>query len=291
MIEHTESKSANLPCVVTVGSVKMGGGLPLALIAGPCVLEEEDVVFRIAEKVQKICNRLSVSWIFKSSFLKDNRSSAFSYQGPGLEKGLKLLNKIKHEFGIPILSDIHDLHDADACAEILDVIQIPAYLCMQTSMTLTVGQKGKVVNVKKGQFLHPQDMGNVIKKIESTGNRSIMITERGSCFGYRNLVADMRSLPQLRKLGYPVIFDPTHTVRNYGISSSDPSGGDPEFVPHLSRAGVAAGCDGIFIETHDDLSSAKCDAASMLPLKHLEKLLIDLIAIDQIIKEKENNPE
>jgi len=280
-----------IPKVVNVGPIQIGGRNPLILIAGPCVLEEETTVLRIAENIREISDRLNIPWIFKSSYLKDNRSSAYSYQGPGLEKGLMLLNKVRDEFNVPLLSDIHDSHDAEACAEVLDIIQIPAYLSMQTSLTLAVGKTGKVVNVKKGQFLHPHDMRNIIGKLESVGNNSILLTERGSCFGYRNLVADMRSLPLMRELGYPVIFDPTHTLRNYGLSSSDPRGGNPELIPYISRAGVAAGCDGVFIETHDDLKNARCDAASMLPLEYLEELLKDLIAIDQIVKNKEKMSE
>ncbi|MFC1553641.1 3-deoxy-8-phosphooctulonate synthase [candidate division KSB1 bacterium] len=271
---------------VKVGSIRIGNGNPLVLIAGPCVIEGEDVVLRIGEKVKKIADKLGIPFILKSSYLKDNRSSAESYQGPGVEKGTQILLKAKNELDVPVISDVHGLEEMDTAAEVLDIIQIPAYLCMQTKLILAAGKTGKALNIKKGQFLHPLDMNNVIKKLEYSGNRNIMITERGACFGYRSLVADMRSLPLMRDLGYPVVFDPTHSLRNYGISSADKKGGSPELIPFVARAGVAAGCDVIFIETHDKMEEAKCDAASMLPLDKLEDLLISLMEIDKIVKPK-----
>jgi 2-dehydro-3-deoxyphosphooctonate aldolase (KDO 8-P synthase) len=269
---------------VKVGKIEIGNGKPLALIAGPCVIESETVVFQAAEKIKAITERLKVPFIFKSSYLKDNRSSASTYQGPGLEKGLRILQKVKLQFEIPVISDVHTLQDVPAAAEILDIIQIPAYLSMQTSLTLAAAQTGKPINVKKGQFLAPQDMQNVINKIESVGNHQILLTERGSFFGYHNLVVDMRSLQIMRGLGYPVIIDPTHSIRVYGISSSDPAGGTPQFVPAISRAAVAAGCDAIFIETHPNCKEALCDAASMWPLERLEWLLVQLLEIDAVVK-------
>ena len=269
---------------VTIGNIEIGDGKALVLIAGPCVIEEEEVVYRIAEKIKKITERVSIPFIFKSSYLKDNRSSAGSYQGPGIDKGLEILNNIKNKFAIPVLSDVHSVNDIEKVSQVLDVIQIPAFLSMQTSLTLAVGKSGKPVNVKKGQFLHPFDMKNIIKKLEDVGNRSILLTERGSCFGYRTLITDFRSFPIMRSLGYPVVFDPTHTLRNYGIPSDQKGGGSPEFIPTLSKAGVAAGIDAIFIETHDDLDYAKCDASSMLPLEKLEELLKILIEIDNVVK-------
>jgi 2-dehydro-3-deoxyphosphooctonate aldolase (KDO 8-P synthase) len=269
---------------VKVGKIEIGNGKPLALIAGPCVIESETVVFQAAEKIKAITERLKVPFIFKSSYLKDNRSSASTYQGPGLEKGLRILQKVKSQFEIPVISDVHTLQDVPAAAEILDIIQIPAYLSMQTSLTLAAAQTGKPINVKKGQFLAPQDMQNVINKIESVGNHQILLTERGSFFGYHNLVVDMRSLQIMRGLGYPVIIDPTHSIRVYGISSSDPAGGTPQFVPAISRAAVAAGCDAIFIETHPNCKEALCDAASMWPLERLEWLLVQLLEIDAVVK-------
>ena len=269
---------------VSVGDITIGGGRRFALIAGPCVIEGEDVVLRIAEKIKDISERLSVSFIFKSSFLKDNRSSSTSYQGSGIDEGMRILRKVKETFGVPVISDVHSVQDIAAVQDVLDIIQIPAFLSMQTSIALAAGQTGKVINVKKAQFLHPLDMGNIVKKIEGTGNHNILLTERGSCFGYRSLVTDFRSLPLMRSLGYPVVFDPTHSLRNYGIPSSDKSGGSPEFVPYLSRAGAACGMDALFMEAHDDMGNAQCDAASMLPLGELEELLKILIEIDDIVK-------
>ncbi|MDZ7261836.1 MAG: 3-deoxy-8-phosphooctulonate synthase [candidate division KSB1 bacterium] len=270
--------------IIEIKNIKIGGNHPLALIAGPCVIESEDIVLRTAEGIKEISQRLNLPFIFKSSYLKDNRSSATSYQGPGLKKGLKILQKVKDEFDVPVLSDIHDQHEAEAAAEVLDVIQIPAYLSMQTSITLAAARTGKVINVKKGQFLDPRDLKHVIGKIQSQGNDKILLTERGTFFGYRNLVVDMRSFPIMRSLGYPVVFDSTHAIRVYGVSSSDPAGGNPEFVPALSRAGVAAGCDAIFIETHPNCREALCDAASMWPLDKLAGLLVQLKEIDEITK-------
>lgn len=269
---------------VQVGDIKIGPGQPIALIAGPCVIESEELVLRTAEAVKKLADRYGMPYILKSSFLKDNRSSSTSYQGPGLEEGLRILQKAKQELGIPVLSDIHNEHQAKAAAEVLDVLQIPAYLSMQTSLTVAAARTGRVINVKKGQFLDPHDMKNVIQKIEHEGNERILLTERGTFFGYHNLVVDFRSLPIMRGLGYPVVIDPTHAIRVYGISSSDPRGGHPEFVPALTRAAVAAGCEAVFIETHPNCSEALCDAASMWPLQKLEKLLIQIKRIDELRK-------
>ncbi|MBI4727417.1 3-deoxy-8-phosphooctulonate synthase [candidate division TA06 bacterium] len=270
--------------LLNIGKVKIGGSAPLALIAGPCVMEDEAVVLKTAEEIKKIADKLKIGLIFKSSYKKDNRSSAKSYQGPGLEYGLKLLEKVKKQFDIPVLSDVHYPEEVAACAQVLDVIQIPAYLCMQTELTLKVAKTGKVVNVKKGQFLAPEDVGHIVKKIEETGNTNILLTERGSCFGYHNLVVDYKALPIMRSLGYPVVFDVTHTIRKYGKPSSDPKGGSPEFIEPLARAGVACGCDAIFIETHPKPGQAKCDAASMLELSKLERLLGSLMELDAVAR-------
>ncbi|MDM7925424.1 MAG: 3-deoxy-8-phosphooctulonate synthase [bacterium] len=269
---------------VRIGDVTVGAGRPLALIAGPCVIESEDLVLRTAEAVKAVADRLSMPLIFKSSYTKDNRSSAKSWQGPGLEKGLAILRKVKERFGVPVLSDVHDRHDMEAAAETLDVIQIPAYLCMQTEMVLAAARTGRAINVKKGQFLDPGDMKHIIGKIEGEGNRNILLTERGACFGYHNLVVDMRSLQIMRGLGYPVVIDPTHAIRIYGVSSADPKGGAPQFVPGLSRAAVASGVDAVFIETHPNCREALCDAASMWPLDRLEELLVQLKRIDELVK-------
>lgn len=270
--------------LLQIGKLKIGGGAPLALIAGPCVLEDESVVLKTAGEIKKIADRLGMPFIFKASYKKDNRSSAKSYQGPGLNEGLKMLEKVKKTFDVPVLSDVHYPEEVGPAAEVLDVIQIPAYLCMQTELTLKVAMTGKVVNVKKGQFIAPEDVGHIVKKIEEAGNDRILLTERGTCFGYHNLVVDFKSLPIMRALGHPVVFDVTHTIRKYGKPSSDPAGGSPEFIEPLARAGVAAGCDAIFIETHPSPCDAKCDAASMLPLGRLERLLESLVEIDNTAK-------
>jgi len=270
--------------VVEVGNIKIGESHPLTLIAGPCVIESEDIVLQTAEQIKLIADRLGYPFIFKSSYLKDNRSSVESYQGPGVDKGLKVLQKVKEQIGVPVLSDIHDAHDADACAEVLDIIQIPAYLSMQSTLTMAVAKTGKVVNIKKGQFLDPSDMKNVIGKMKTVGNDNILLTDRGTFFGYHNLVMDVRNLKVMRDLGYPVVLDPTHSIRKYGVSSSDKRGGAKEFIFALSRAGVAAGVDAVFIETHPDCDNALCDAASMLPLQRLEALLVQLKKIDEVIK-------
>jgi len=269
---------------VKIGEINVGNDNPLVLIAGPCVIESEELVLSTAEKIKKLADKLGFPFIFKSSYLKDNRSSAKSYQGPGLETGLRVLQKVKEKIGVPVLSDIHDQHDAEACAEVLDVIQIPAYLSMQTGLALAVARTGVPVNVKKGQFLHPSDMQHIIKKITGEGNQNITLTDRGTFFGYHNLVLDMRNLKVMRDLGYPVVLDPTHSIRKYGVSSSDKRGGAKEYIFSLTRAGTAAGIDGVFIETHPDCDSALCDAASMLPLERLEDLLKQVKAIDEIVK-------
>ena len=269
---------------LNIGKVRIGGGAPLALIAGPCVMEDESVVLKTAEEIKKIADKLKIGLIFKSSYKKDNRSSAKSYQGPGLEAGLKLLEKVKKQFDVPVLSDVHYPEEVAPAAQVLDVIQIPAYLCMQTELTLQIAKTGKVVNVKKGQFLAPEDVGHIVKKIEETGNTNILLTERGSSFGYHNLVVDYKALPIMRSLGYPVVFDVTHTIRKYGKPSSDPKGGSPEFIEPLARAGVACGCDAIFIETHPKPCEAKCDAASMLELSKLERLVESLMELDAVTR-------
>jgi 2-dehydro-3-deoxyphosphooctonate aldolase (KDO 8-P synthase) len=270
--------------VIDVNGIKIGGGNPLVLIAGPCVIEEESLVLDTAGQIREIVDRLGIPWIFKSSFQKDNRSSVEYYQGPGLEKGLKILQKVKETYHVPILSDIHDRCQAKPAAEVLDVIQIPAYLSMQTSITLAAARTGKVINVKKGQFLHPKDVEKIIRKIESVGNKQIILTERGSVFGYHNLVVDMRSFPIMRSFAYPVMFDVTHSIRIYGVPSSDTAGGEPWFVPYLARAGVAAGVDALFVETHPDCKNALCDAASMWPLQRLEELLVQVKQLDALVK-------
>ncbi|MCS7077883.1 MAG: 3-deoxy-8-phosphooctulonate synthase [Bacteroidia bacterium] len=272
--------------IVQVGKITCGSE-QLFLISGPCVIENESLMMRTAEELKKISERLNIPVIFKSSFQKDNRSSLEYYQGPGLEEGLKLLQKIKQNFDIPILSDIHYPEQAKAAAEVLDIIQIPAYLCMQTTLTVAAAKTGKVINFKHGQFLAPDNMIKPVQKCEQSGNTNILLTERGYTFGYNDLVVDPRSFYHLNQIGYPVIFDVTHSIRKYGIPSADPKGGNREFLSTLARAGVASGIDGLFIETHPCPSEALCDAASQLPLAQLENFIKPLIELHYVVKKYE----
>ena len=264
--------------------VVIGGGRRLVLIAGPCVIESEKMVMETAEALKRISEDLGVPLIFKASYAKDNRSSLDHYYGPGVEEGVRILAKVRETFDLPVLSDVHYPDEVPIAAEVLDVLQIPAFLSMQTRLALAVGRTGKPVNVKKGQFLAPGDMAKVVRKIESTGNRRILLTERGSVFGYHNLIVDFRSLPIMRETGYPVVFDAGHPVRRYGVPSKDPRGGEPEFIPLLARAGVAAGVDALFLEVHPRPEEALSDAYSMLPLPKLRPLLETLLQIDEIVK-------
>ena len=269
---------------VRIGEIRIGTGHPLVLIAGPCVIESEANALEVAREVKRICSSLGIPYIFKASYEKDNRGSEKSYSGPGLREGLRILAKVREEAGVPVLSDVHRIEDVDLAKEVLDIIQIPAFLCQQTSLLLKAGSAGKAVNVKKGQFIAPENMAGAVKKIHSTGNRQVLLTERGTCFGYNRLIADICSIPILQKLGCPVIFDATHVIRNYGIPSEDPRGGSPQYVPHLSRAAVAAGCDGLFLETHPNPSQALCDASSMIPLSEMENLLRQTKAIHDMVR-------
>ncbi len=268
---------------VKVGSLEVGGDR-LTVIGGPCVIEDAQTCLEAAREMKQITEGLGMNYIFKSSFEKDNRSSAASYKGPGLEEGLEILATVRDEAGVPVLSDVHYPGQVAQAAEVLDVIQIPAYLSQQTNLAIAVGETGKPVNVKKGQFTAPEDMKGVVSKIRSTGNLKVMLTERGSCFGYRRLVVDMRSLPIMRSLGCPVIFDVTHAIRIYGYSSADPKGGEPEFIPYLARAAAACGIDGLFLEVHPEPKRAQCDAASMLPLAKAEGLLKQIVEIDRLVR-------
>jgi 2-dehydro-3-deoxyphosphooctonate aldolase (KDO 8-P synthase) len=290
-VNYTKQFEEKIVKTVKIGDINIGEGNNLALIAGPCVMESESIVFKTAEQIKNITDKLDIPLIFKSSYRKDNRSSSSSFQGLGVEEGLKLLQKVKKQFQVPVLSDIHDMHDAKACAEVLDVIQIPAFLSMQTTLLLETAKTGKAINVKKGQFLAASDMNTAISKIESVGNHQIVLTDRGTLFGYHNLIMDMRNLKILRDLGYPVVLDPTHAIRKYGVSSGDKSGGAKEFIFGLTRAGVAAGVDALFIESHPDCDTALCDAASMLPLQKLEELLVQAKAIDELVKPHLDNDE
>jgi 2-dehydro-3-deoxyphosphooctonate aldolase (KDO 8-P synthase) len=270
---------------VKVGEIRIGKGNPLVLIAGPCVLEGEEIALEIAGELKGICKDLQIPLIFKASFEKDNRGSEKSYRGPGVKEGVKTLAKVKEKTGLPVLSDIHRMEDVDQAKEVLDVLQVPAFLCQQTSLLLKVGEAGKVVNIKKGQFMAPENMAGAVKKIHSTGNRQVLLTERGTCFGYNRLISDFSSVPIMQKIGCPVIFDATHVVRNYGIPSEDPRGGSPQFVPPLTRAAMAVGCNGLFLETHPRPSEALCDASSMIPLREMENLLRQAKAIHDMVRE------
>ena len=271
---------------VNIGNIQIGKGNHLALIAGPCVIESEKIVLETCEKIKEITTKLGIPFIFKSSYSKANRLNVKSYSGPGMSKGLKILEKAKREFGVSILTDIHNPDQAEPVSEVADVLQIPAFLCRQTDLVLAAGKTGKAVNIKKGQFMAPEDMASIAKKIESVGNHNILLTERGTFFGYHNLVVDMRSLITMRNLGYPVIFDATHSLQLPG-SGQGFSGGQPQFILPLARAAVACGCDALFIETHPDVKNALCDKDSMLPLEKLEELLVQVIEIDKRIKESE----
>jgi 2-dehydro-3-deoxyphosphooctonate aldolase (KDO 8-P synthase) len=269
---------------VRIGEIRIGKGNPLVLIAGPCVLEGEAIAMETAKGLKELCEGLKIPLIFKASYEKDNRGSEKSYNGPGLKEGLRILAKVKENVDIPVLSDVHRMEDVDEAKEVLDIIQIPAFLCQQTSLLLKVGEAGRAVNIKKGQFVAPENMAGAVKKIHSTGNYQVLLTERGTCFGYNKLVSDFCSIPILQETGCPVIFDATHVVRNYGIPSEDPRGGSPQYVPHLSRAAVAVGCDGLFLETHPRPSQALCDASSMIPLNEMEKLLRQAKAIHDMVR-------
>jgi 2-dehydro-3-deoxyphosphooctonate aldolase (KDO 8-P synthase) len=254
------------------------------LISGPCVIEEEKIMMAAGEKLKTLSQKLDLPVIYKSSFMKDNRSSVDFYAGPGLDEGLKMLDKIRNTFDLPVLSDIHYPDQIKAAADVLDIIQIPAYLCMQTILIVEAAKTGKAINLKHGQFIAPENMGKPVKKIESQGNKNIILTERGYTFGYNDLVVDPRSFYEMRKFGYPIVFDITHSIRKYGIPSSDPKGGMREYLPVISRAGVAAGVDGIFIEVHPDPANAKCDAASQLKLEDLENFIKPLIELHYLEK-------
>ncbi|MBI1953064.1 MAG: 3-deoxy-8-phosphooctulonate synthase [Candidatus Omnitrophica bacterium] len=268
---------------VRVGKILVGGGQPLALIAGPDVIESESSALRHAEAIAKLARRFKMPYLFKSSFDKANRTSLKNYRGPGLKKGLAVLKKVKERIGVPVLSDIHCVEQVGPAAEVLDCLQVPAFLCRQTDLLLAVGKAGRAVNLKKGQFLAPWDMANVAEKVASTGNRKILISERGTSFGYNYLVNDMRALAILRELGYPVVFDAGHSSQLPGGLKSS-SGGQAEFIPLLARAGVAAGCDALFVEVHENPAAALCDGPSSLPLKDLAALLTQLTAIHRALQ-------
>lgn len=275
--------------IVKVGNIECGSD-DLFVISGPCVIEDEMIMMKTAEKLKEVSERMHVPIIYKSSFQKDNRSSVKYYDGPGLEKGVKMLAKIKEQFGFPLLTDIHYPDQAKAAGEVVDVLQIPAYLCMQTTLVVAAAKTGRVVNVKHGQFLAPDNMKHPVKKIEESGSDKIILTERGFTFGYNDLIVDPRSFYHMNKIGYPVVFDITHSIRKYGIPSADAKGGAREFLPVLSRAGVASGVDGVFVETHPEPEKALCDAASQLCVYDLEEFLkpiLELHAVEVKYRDKQ----
>jgi len=267
---------------VVLDSITIGKKQPLVFILGPCVIESYDHSMFLAEQLRALTERLKISFIFKASFDKANRSSIDSYRGPGLEEGLKILSAIKDRIQAPILTDVHEPNQVLPVSEVVDVIQIPAFLCRQTNLLVAAGKTGKVVNVKKGQFVAPGDMQHIVKKIESTGNTRILLTDRGTSFGYNALISDVRAIPLMQQTGYPVIFDATHSAQ---IPGGKTTGGNREFIPHTSRAMVAAGADGIFIEVHDNVAEAKSDRDTQYPLDRLPDLLSQLVTLRSVIKD------
>ncbi|MBU0675681.1 MAG: 3-deoxy-8-phosphooctulonate synthase [Proteobacteria bacterium] len=261
--------------------IEVGPGRPFLLLAGPCVLESEAMALEVATQLRAITARLGISYVFKASFDKANRTSLNAFRGPGLNKGLEILGRIRAT-GVPVISDIHEVSQVKPAAEILDVLQIPAFLCRQTDLIVAAAETGKAVSIKKGQFLSPWDMEHVVTKFRSTGNRNLLLTERGAMLGYNNLVVDMRSLPVMRSFGCPVVYDATHSVQLPGGAGGS-SGGQRDFIPTLSRAAVAAGIDGIFMEVHPDPDRALCDGPNSWPLDRVEVLLRDLLAVHQLV--------
>jgi len=268
---------------IKIGNFEIGGGAPLVLIAGPCVIEDEDSAMSIAGELKRIAVRLGMPLIFKASYDKANRTSHKSYRGPGLTRGLEILARVRQELDIPILSDVHRFEEIAPAAQVLDVVQVPAFLCRQTDFVMEIARQAKAVNIKKGQFIAPQDAIHIAKKAEAAGNENILLTERGASFGYNNLVVDFRSLPVLRKTGYPVIFDATHSVQLPGAAGTA-SGGDRAMVPCLARAAVAAGVDGLFFEVHPDPERALSDGPNSLVLDSLPALLTTLLKIDAVVR-------
>lgn len=276
---------SNQKQVVLNENIVFGGNNPFVLIAGPCVIESEELVMQVAEQVKEITTKLGIPYVFKASFDKANRSSIHSNRGPGLEKGLEILAKVKERYGLPVTSDVHESYQAEAAGEVLDILQIPAFLCRQTDLLVAAAKTGKIVNVKKGQFLAPWDMKNVVTKLEESNAKGILLTERGSTFGYNNLVVDMRSLVTMGELGAPVVFDATHSVQIPGGNGTS-TGGKREFVPYLSQAAAAVGISSIFMEVHPNPDEAWSDGPNMVKLHELEEVLKPIKAIDEIVKNK-----
>lgn len=281
-MQAAEMTNAGANRQVRIGPVAVGGGAPLALIAGPCVIESAEIAFQVASFLKKCCQTLAIPLIFKSSYDKANRSSVNSFRGPGLVDGLAVLERIRRELEIPVISDVHRVEEVQPAAEVLDILQIPAFLCRQTDLLQAAARTGRPLNIKKGQFLAPWDMRQVVAKVEAAGNRQILLTERGASFGYNNLVVDFRGIAIMQSIGYPVVFDATHSVQLPG-AAGDHSGGQRQFAPLLARAAVAAGADAVFMEVHPDPDRALCDGANSLPLEAVEPLLKRLKAIQRAI--------
>ena len=275
--------------VVAVGKVRFGNKLPLALIAGPCALESRAHAFDMAAALKDITARLGIGFVYKTSFDKANRTSAKSARGLGLDKALAIFAELREKLGVPVLTDVHEPDQCERVGEVADILQIPAFLCRQTDLLIAAAKTGRAVNVKKGQFLAPWDMANVVEKITGAGNGNVLVTERGVSFGYNTLVSDMRALPVLAKIGAPVIFDATHSVQQPGGQGTS-SGGERDYVPVLARAAVAVGVAGLFIETHQDPAKAPSDGPNMIPLKEMEPLLARLIAFDALAKAEARTP-
>ena len=267
---------------VALNSIRVGNKNPLLFIMGPCVIESRDHTLFLAEKLKKLSEELALSFIFKASFDKANRSSIDSYRGPGLEEGLKILSAVKDSFNLLILTDVHETNQVQPAAEVVDIIQIPAFLCRQTDLLVAAGKTGKVINVKKGQFVAPGDMQYIVKKIESTDNRRILLTDRGTNFGYGELITDVRSVPMMQANGYPVIFDATHSAQMPGGKTT---GGSRKYIPHTARAMVAAGADGIFMEVHENVDQAKSDRDTQYPLDWLRALILQLNTLHSVVKD------
>jgi 2-dehydro-3-deoxyphosphooctonate aldolase (KDO 8-P synthase) len=273
---------------ISVGEkTKIGGSIPLFLIGGPCVLESEDHAVFLATQIKDVCDIVGIPYIFKASYDKANRSSLASYRGPGYPEGLQILENIKNTFDIPVLSDVHETAQIERAAQVLDILQIPAFLCRQTDLLVEASRTGKTINIKKGPFLAPHDMKNVVDKVKSQGNTNIILTERGTSFGYNNLVFDIRSIPIMKSLGFPVVIDASHSVQKPGGKGVS-SGGEAEFIPHVAAAGIAAGADGVFLEIHDNPSKALSDGPNSLLLNKLRGFLSALLRIKNAMKSEEN---
>ena len=269
-----------------IGNITVGGGAPFFLISGPCVIEDEDMTLRVASFLKETGEATEVPVIFKTSYDKANRTSLDSFRGPGIDKGLEIIQKVKEETGLPVLSDVHEIGEIEKAAKILDIIQIPAFLCRQTVLLLSAARTGLPINIKKGQFISPWEIEPAVRKITSTGNRNIFVTERGTSFGYNNLIVDIRSIPIMKGFGLPVVFDATHSVQLPG-SIGTSSGGQREFIEYLSRAAVAAGADGVFMETHPSPASALCDGPNSLPLDQVRPLVALLKEIYSLVRSKD----